>query len=171
MSYPERTPGSRGALNHSITGTNPFLGGDNPPAYQPVGDSARRSAAPAWQPNQYYRGPAQAPPMAPPGYAAPQPPPGYAAPQAPPDYAAGHYGSGPYRPPDATNTLAQIALVAAFPASIVGVVLGHIALSQIKQRGETGRGLAIAALAVGYAQIVSFVGFVVLVTLLAGQSS
>ena len=162
MSYPEQTSDARGALNHSITGTNPFLGGDNPPAYQPVGDSAQQSAAPAWQPNQYYRGPAQAPPMAPPNYAAPQ---------APPNYAAGHYGSGPYRPPVATNTLAQIALVAAFPASIVGVVLGHIALSQIKQRGETGRGLAIAALAVGYAQLVPFVGFVVFVILLAGQSS
>ena len=162
MSYPERTPGSRGALNHSITGTNPFLGGDNPPAYQPVGESAQQSTEPAWQPNQYYRGPAQPPPPAPQGYAAPQ---------APPSYAAGHYGSGPYRPPAATNTLAQIALVAAFLASIVGVVLGHIALSQIKQRGENGRGLAIAALAVRYAQLALFVGFIMLAILVAGQSS
>lgn len=162
MSYPERTPDVRGALNHSITGTSPFLGGDNPPAYQPVGDSAHQAAAPAWQPNQYYRGPAQPPPMAPPGYAAGQ---------APPSYAAGHYSQGPYRPPAPTNTLAPIALVAAILASIVGVVLGHIALSQIKQRGETGRGLAIAALAVGYVQLVLTVGFIGLAIIVASQSS
>lgn len=164
MSYPERTPDSRGTLNNSITGTNPFLGGENPPAYQPVAGTAYQPPAgtgyqptqPTWQPNQYNRGPAQ---------------PAQPAPPAPQGYAAGPYGYGPYRPPAATNTLAQIALVAAFLASIVGVVLGHVALSQVKRSGENGRGLAIAALAVGYVQLVPFIGFVILVIVFAGQSS
>lgn len=52
-----------------------------------------------------------------------------------------------------TNTLAIIALVASFFVSIVGIVLGHIALNQIKTTGEGGRGLAIAALVIGYVAV------------------
>ena len=48
-----------------------------------------------------------------------------------------------------TNTLAILSLVAAFVASLVGVVLGFIALGQIRRSGEAGRGLAIAAIIVG----------------------
>jgi len=35
-------------------------------------------------------------------------------------------------------------------SSVVGVILGHIALKQIKSTGAKGRGLAIAGLVVGY---------------------
>ncbi|MFT4029537.1 MAG: DUF4190 domain-containing protein [Protaetiibacter sp.] len=35
-------------------------------------------------------------------------------------------------------------------ASIVGVILGHIAMSQIRTRGEAGRGLALGGLITGY---------------------
>jgi peptidyl-prolyl cis-trans isomerase B (cyclophilin B) len=52
-----------------------------------------------------------------------------------------------------TNTLAIIALVASFFISIVGIVLGHVALNQIKTTGEGGRGLAIAALVIGYLSV------------------
>ena len=48
-----------------------------------------------------------------------------------------------------TNTLAIVSLVAAFVASVVGVVLGVIALLQIRRSGESGRFLAIAAIIVG----------------------
>ena len=48
-----------------------------------------------------------------------------------------------------TNTLAILALVAAFVASAVGVVLGFLALGQIRTSGESGRGLAIAAIIIG----------------------
>lgn len=41
--------------------------------------------------------------------------------------------------------LAGMAVIAVF---VVGA--GHVALNQMQQRGERGRGLAIAALAVGY---------------------
>ena len=52
--------------------------------------------------------------------------------------------------PAKTNTLAIIALVSSFFISLLGVILGHIALNQIKTTGEGGRGLAIAALVIGY---------------------
>ncbi|MGK0714660.1 DUF4190 domain-containing protein [Leucobacter sp. W1153] len=77
--------------------------------------------------------------------AAPQyaPPQQYAAPQQ------------PANPP--TNTMAIIALIASIIVSLVGVILGHIALSQIKKTGEGGRGLAIAALIIGYIGVAAWV--------------
>lgn len=48
-----------------------------------------------------------------------------------------------------TSTLAILAFVAAFVASVVGVVLGILALVQLRASGESGRGLAIAAIVVG----------------------
>lgn len=45
---------------------------------------------------------------------------------------------------------------------IAGIVLGHIALSQLKYRKESGRGLAIAALAISY----SVLGLAILLVLL-----
>lgn len=47
------------------------------------------------------------------------------------------------------NTLAVAALVSSFCIGPTGVILGLIALHQIKNTGERGRGLAIAALVVG----------------------
>ena len=47
---------------------------------------------------------------------------------------------------------------------IAGIVLGHIALNQIKQSGEEGRQLAIAGLAVGYGLLaigaLAFIAFI-----------
>ncbi|WP_230598320.1 DUF4190 domain-containing protein [Rhodococcoides fascians] len=37
---------------------------------------------------------------------------------------------------------------------LLGVVFGHIALSQIKRTGEGGHGLAVAGLALGYIYVV-----------------
>jgi peptidyl-prolyl cis-trans isomerase B (cyclophilin B) len=48
--------------------------------------------------------------------------------------------------PAKTNALA----VAALFIGMTGVILGHIALIQIKTTGAGGRGLAIAALVIGY---------------------
>lgn len=52
-----------------------------------------------------------------------------------------------------TNTMAVLGLVFAFVFSILGVVFSHVALSQISRTRESGRGLAIAGLAVGYTSI------------------
>jgi hypothetical protein len=53
-----------------------------------------------------------------------------------------------------TNVLAIVSLVSSFFISIVGIITGHIALSQIKKTGEQGRGLAIAGLIIGYIGLV-----------------
>lgn len=74
-----------------------------------------------------------------------QPAPAYDVRQAESGYAA--------PPVQKTNTLAIVALVLAFFVQIAAVVCGHIALSQIKKTGEQGRGLAIAALVIGYVVI------------------
>ena len=49
-----------------------------------------------------------------------------------------------------TNTLAVVSLVTGFLFAPLGIVFGHISLSQIRKTGEEGKGLAIAGLVVGY---------------------
>ncbi len=51
-----------------------------------------------------------------------------------------------------TNTLAIVSLICSilWIPSLVGVITGHIALGQIKRTGESGRGMAIAGLIIGY---------------------
>ena len=85
-------------------------------------------------------------------------------PPAPPAQPAPSYGSAPaydagapaYGAPASqkTNVLAIVSLVSSFFISIVGIITGHIALSQIKKTGEQGRGLAIAGLIIGYIGLV-----------------
>jgi hypothetical protein len=54
----------------------------------------------------------------------------------------------PARP---TNILAIISLVASCVGfAVPGIIMGHIALHQIKSSGEQGHGLALAGLIVGY---------------------
>lgn len=63
-------------------------------------------------------------------------------------------GAAPVQP--RTNTLSIVALALAIGGwfgglSVVpGIILGHVALVQIKRHAERGRGLAIASLVVGY---------------------
>jgi uncharacterized protein YacL len=86
-------------------------------------------------------------------------------PPAPPAQPAPSYGTGApadnastpsYGAPSTqrTNVLAIVSLVSSFFISIVGIITGHIALSQIKKTGEQGRGLAIAGLIIGYIGLV-----------------
>lgn len=49
-----------------------------------------------------------------------------------------------------TNALAIASLVSAFFVPIAAIVLGHLALGQIRHTGEQGRGLAVAGLVLGY---------------------
>ncbi|WP_243695366.1 DUF4190 domain-containing protein [Agromyces protaetiae] len=90
-----------------------------------------------------------APPAAPaaPAYGAPAAP-AYGAPAAP-AYGAPAYGA-PAPAAQKTNVLAIVSLVTAFFVSLAAVITGHIALNQIKKTGESGRGLAIAGLVLGY---------------------
>lgn len=69
-----------------------------------------------------------------------------------------------------TNTLALVGFILSMASFVVGItvipgiILGHMGLSQIKKTGEQGRGLAIAALAVGYAVIgLCVIGMIIMV--------
>jgi len=77
-----------------------------------------------------------------------QPPPPYGA---PPPYGQ-PYGPGPYPypAPPQTNGMAIASLICAFLFAPLGIVFGHISLSQIKKTGEEGRGLALAGLVISY---------------------
>ncbi|MBT2512962.1 DUF4190 domain-containing protein [Arthrobacter sp. ISL-30] len=70
--------------------------------------------------------------------------------------------------PAKTNTLAIVALISSFFVSLLGVILGHIALNQIKTTGEGGRGLAIAALVIGY---VSMAFAIMLIIVMVGAAA
>ena len=50
--------------------------------------------------------------------------------------------------------------------AVPGVILGHVALSQIAKRGERGKGLGIAGIAVGYALIGFWLLYIVLVVVM-----
>jgi hypothetical protein len=57
-----------------------------------------------------------------------------------------------YAPARPTNVLAIISLIAScLGFTIPGIIMGHIALHQIKRTGEQGHGLALAGVIVGYA--------------------
>ena len=57
----------------------------------------------------------------------------------------------PWRSPTPTmNAMAALAIVFAFLFFPLGILFGHIAKRQIARSGETGGGLATAALVVGY---------------------
>jgi hypothetical protein len=84
-------------------------------------------------------------PFAPPPVPMPMPPP-----MAP-------YGYMPVAQPQRTNSLAVGSLICGIgqifvwtPASIAAVIMGHIARRQIKQNGETGDGMAVAGLVLGW---------------------
>lgn len=53
------------------------------------------------------------------------------------------------------NTLAVVSLASAVTGfgAIAAIITGHFSLAQLKTSGQSGRGLAIAGLAVGYATI------------------
>ena len=100
----------------------------------------------------------------------PPPPPGNYPPPPPPGQ--GGYGySAPA--PTGTNGLAIASLVCSVigllcgVGSIVGVILGIVALGQIKKSGQQGRGLAIAGIAVGAVFLV--IGVIVGISMVSGQ--
>lgn len=106
-----------------------------------------------------------------PQYVAPQQPapqqPQYAAPQQPPAQQPSYAAPQQYAPAPATkptNTMAIISMISSIIGwfsfgilCIVGVILGHISMKQIKRTGEGGRGMALAGLIVGYIGIAGWI--------------
>lgn len=85
------------------------------------------------------------------------PPPGQGMPMSP-------YGQRPSE----VNTLATLSVVFAFVFAPVGIALGHLALSQIRFRGQAGRDRALVGLTVSYA--VSLAAALVLIIVAATPS-
>ncbi len=83
-------------------------------------------------------------------------------PSAPPGYP----GPAPQPPPaEHTNTLATLSVVFAFVLAPVGAVLGHLALRDIRRRGERGHNRAVVGLTLSYTvTVVAVVGLVVWAT-------
>jgi hypothetical protein len=109
-------------------------------------------------------------PPAPDADATTPPPAPPAAPAAEPAYPA--YGQTPapgyYAPP--TNTLAIVAMVLSLAGlftgitAIVGAILGHVAMGQIKRTGEGGRPLALTAIIAGW--IITGLGLLIVIGLI-----
>lgn len=107
------------------------------------------------------------------------PPP--AVPPAQPVYPA--YGqpaaSGYYAPP--TNTLAIVGMVLSLVGiligvtAIVGAILGHVALGQIKRTGEGGRGMALTAVIAGWVVtglwLLFWIAYIVIIVIFLGYAS
>lgn len=123
----------------------------------------------------------QTPGAAPVPPAPPAPPaPAYGAPAAPAYSGATTHDAPAYGVPSPakTNTLALVSLIASIVGFftgigfLVGIVCGHIGLSQIKKTGEQGRGMAIAGLIIGYAGIViSIIVLIIMAVFLAAFSA
>ena len=155
-------PGDSGEQSES--GTTPASGAQEAPPIEQSQPQPPYPPPPADQPGSGYPPPSYPPPAypPPPPYSSqPQygpPPGGPAGPPTfpPPAYPGGAYPGGYGTPqPDGPNNLAVASLVASIVGllcsigSIVGIVLGIVALNQIKQRGQAGHGLAVAGIIVG----------------------
>lgn len=79
---------------------------------------------------------------------------------------------GPSRRPvgDQMNILATLSIVFAFLCAPVGVLLGHLALTQIGERGQRGRGRALVGVTLSYFVLVLIVVMLVVWTSLRGDS-
>ena len=100
----------------------------------------------------------------------PQPLPPQQQPQYQPPQNQQPYGGAPAA--RGYNTMAIVAFILAFFVNVVGIILGFVALSQIKKTGEQGRGLAIAAVIIGFAEIViGIIFFIAIVAIVAANPS
>lgn len=61
--------------------------------------------------------------------------------------------TAPAAPLGETNGLAIAALIVVFFNGLVGAILGHVALGQLTRRNQRGRGLALAAIIIGWTTV------------------
>jgi hypothetical protein len=143
----------------------PYGGGGEVPApgYQPPPPFSPPGSQPAQPP---YGVPPGYPSYPPPGYA-PQgyPPPGYPPPgYPPPGYPAGAWGP----PASGTNGLAIASMVLGIVwiywiGSILALIFGYVARSQLKRNPQNGGGMAIAGIVLGWVGIAGLIAVIVLV--------
>ncbi|KAA8967674.1 DUF4190 domain-containing protein [Mycobacterium sp.] len=141
-------------------------GGYPPPGYPPPVPGYPPPGA--YSPQVYQPGPEYVG-----GYPYPQAQPGYGGAEAgygqppPSGYPQQDYAGG-YGPRSGTNTLAIVSLIASSLglfcgglSAIVGIVLGAVALNQIKQTREQGYGLAVAGIVIGVAVLLIYLVVVI----------
>ena len=90
-----------------------------------------------------------------------------------PIYSTPAYSPAPAGPK--TNTLSIVALIlSVVGVSIGAVIVGHIALGQIKRTGEAGHGLALAGTIIGYVGcagwIIGWVGLILFTVIFSSPS-
>jgi hypothetical protein len=69
-----------------------------------------------------------------------------------------------------TNPFAIASLVLAFFATVLSIIFGHVALSQIKRTGERGRGLALAGLWISYLSVAALLTAIGVVWVMAANA-
>ncbi len=94
-------------------------------------------------------------PAEPVAYTAPVQPEPYTAPAQPTPYTAPVGTARPY------NVLSIIAIIGAFVIPLAGIIVGFIALNQIKRTGEQGHGLALAGVILGFVFTLFYLIFIV----------
>lgn len=57
--------------------------------------------------------------------------------------------------------MAILAIIFGFGGGLLGIVFGHIALSQIRRTGEKGRGLALTGLIFGYLGLATLIVIII----------
>ncbi|MFC7545172.1 DUF4190 domain-containing protein [Plantactinospora sp. GCM10030261] len=130
-------------------------------------------------PSQPSDQPQSSPPQSgPPQYAAPSAPPMPPAPAGPmaPGYPA--YGYPPAAPPTNSMALASMILslvgIATCVCAPIGAILGHVALRQLRERGEGGESMAKAGIIVGWIvtglYLLAIVGYVIFIIWVIGQA-
>lgn len=88
-----------------------------------------------------------------------------------PNSPQGPYGNpNQHAPEPKYNLFSLISFISAFFMSVLAVVMGHMALSEIRKTGERGRGLALAGLILGYLGTLAGLGFIVLMIVAAVAS-
>lgn len=131
---------------------------------------------PSYPPQPGFIPPGYPPPSYPPPPGYPQmghPPPGMPPPGYPPQFPGGYpYAYDPYgqAPPPGTNGKAIASLVTSLAGlllcgvpSIVGMILGVIAMRETKQTGQEGHGLALAGVILGAVAVAGWLLYVVVI--------
>jgi hypothetical protein len=74
-------------------------------------------------------------------------------------------------PSEKWNVLSIVAFVIVFFGfSVISIILGFVGLNQIKKTGERGRGLALAAIIIGFVSIVlGIIAWIVFVSVIAAN--
>ncbi|GAA0998202.1 DUF4190 domain-containing protein [Subtercola frigoramans] len=80
------------------------------------------------------------------------------------------YTAGPSPVAAKTNVISIVALVLSIIGfTVVGIILGFVGLNQVKKTGEAGRGLAIAAIVIGFIELV--LGIILIIVYVAALAS